>query len=38
MLNTTSLEKLAEDMDSAITPVLLLLDEIMKDLRGLFCT
>ena len=37
MLNITSLEQWSEDMDSSITPVLILLDKTMKDLRGWFC-
>ena len=34
MLNITSLEQWSEDIDSSITPVLLLLDKTMKDIRG----
>ena len=37
MINITSLEQLAEDMDSAITPVTILLGKTMKDLWGGFC-
>ena len=33
MLNITSLEQWSEDMDSAIIPVLLILDKTMKYLR-----
>ena len=38
MINITSLEQWPEYMDSAINPVLLLLDKNMKDLRGWFYT
>ena len=37
MLNITSLEQWSEDMDSDITPVLILLDGNMKDIWGWFC-
>ena len=37
MFNITSLEQWSEDMDSDITPVLILLDGNMKDIWGWFC-